>query len=326
MMNTTFLIISILMFVAVILVVEAIYTWWNSVHGPEAKRMAERLRRMSAGGHSSQADQALLKQRLLSDSQSLHRLLVQLPRIGVLDRLLVQTGTETSVASFLAACTALFFAGALVSLIFGVPVLIALAVGGLFACLPLQRMWSLKNKRLAQFERLLPEAIDLIGRSMQAGHAFPSAVQMVGEEMPDPIGGEFRATFDEINFGVSSQDAMLNLSTRVPSQDLAFFVIAVLIQRETGGNLTEVLGNISSIIRDRLKLHGRVRVLSAEGRLSAVILTALPFVVAGGFFLLNPKNMSLLWTTQYGLVLIYTSIVMMVVGIIWVRNAVQIRV
>ncbi len=246
--------------------------------------------------------------------------------LASLDRFLVQTGTQTSVGSFLAMCTALFFAGAFVSLIFGVPVLFALAIGGLFACLPLQQMLRLKNKRLAQFERLLPEAIDLIGRSMQAGHAFPSAVQMVGEEMPDPIGGEFRATFDEINFGVSSQDAMLNLSTRVPSQDLAFFVIAVLIQRETGGNLTEVLGNISSIIRDRLKLHGRVRVLSAEGRLSAVILTALPFVVAGGFFLLNPTNMSLLWTTQYGLVMIYASIVMMVVGIIWVRNAVQIRV
>ena len=325
-MNNTFLLISTLLFVAVILAIEGAYIWWNAAYGPEARRMAERIRRMSAGGHASTANHALLKQRMLAESVSMQRVLMRLPRVTRLDRFLLQSGADVTVGSFLAMTLALFVAGLLLSFVLNLPTLIALAIGVLLCLLPLQRMIRRRSLRMKQFENLLPEALDLIARSMRAGHAFPSAVQLVGEELPDPVGGEFRATFDEINFGVSSQDALQNLAARVPSTDLGFFVIAVMIQRETGGNLTEILDNISSIIRDRLKLHGRVRVLSAEGRLSAVILSVLPFVVAGGFYLLNPTNMALLWTTTYGLYMLYAALAMMFVGIIWVRNSVRIRV
>jgi tight adherence protein B len=172
----------------------------------------------------------------------------------------------------------------------------------------------------------LPDALDLISRALKAGHAFPSGLQMVGEEAQDPIAGEFRIVHDEINFGVAVPTALANLANRVPSLDMRQFVIAVLIQRETGGNLTELLANISTLIRERLKLLMKVRVLSAEGRLSAWILCLLPFFLAGVINLINPRFMSVLWTDPMGLKMIYASLVMMAVGALWMRKIIRIRV
>jgi tight adherence protein B len=149
---------------------------------------------------------------------------------------------------------------------------------------------------------------------------------MVGEEAQDPIAGEFRIVHDEINFGVAVPTALTNLANRVPSPDMRYFVIAVLIQRETGGNLTELLGNISSLIRERLKLLGKVRVLSAEGRMSAWILCALPFALAGVINIVHPKFMAVLWTDPMGLNMIYAALVMMVLGALWMRKIIRIRV
>ncbi len=145
-----------------------------------------------------------------------------------------------------------------------------------------------RSKRVLQLERQLPDAADLIGRALRAGHSFPAALGMVGEELPNPLGGEFALAFDEINYGVSMNDALLNMVNRVPVDDLRYFVIAVLIQREAGGNLAEILGSISSIIRERLKLLGKVRVLSAEGRLSAWILGCVAVRRHGGAVLAQP--------------------------------------
>jgi hypothetical protein len=146
----------------------------------------------------------------------------------------------------------------------------------------------------------LPDAIDLMGRALRAGHAFPTALKMVGDEMAEPVGAEFRTLFDETNYGVSMQNALLNLVARVPSTDLQYFVVAVLIQRETGGNLAELLDNISAIVRDRLKLMGQIRTLSAEGRLSAWILGLLPFATAALINLVNPGFMKVLWEDPIG--------------------------
>ena len=175
-------------------------------------------------------------------------------------------------------------------------------------------------------ELQLPDALDLMARAMLAGHAFPSGVQMVGNEMPEPVAGEFRIVFDEINFGISVQDALTNLATRVPSTDLRYFVISVLIQRETGGNLAELLSNISALIRARLKLLGAVRVLSAEGRLSALILTVLPFALAGVINFINPKFLSVLWTDPAGLKVSGGALFIMLLGIFWMWRIIKIRV
>ena len=149
---------------------------------------------------------------------------------------------------------------------------------------------------------------------------------MVGDEMSAPIGSEFRILFDEINYGINLQDAMLNLVSRMPSTDLRYFVVAVLIQRETGGNLAELLDNISTIVRSRLKLQGHIRTLSAEGRLSAWILSLLPFGTGLLINFINPRFMSVLWTDSAGLRLVWGALFLMAFGIWWMSRIIRIRV
>jgi tight adherence protein B len=205
-------------------------------------------------------------------------------------------------------------------------VFVVLVIGVVCALAPVFYLLGAKHKRIIIIEQQLPDALDLMARAMTAGHAFPSALQMVGSEMPEPIAAEFRIVFDEINYGISAQEALINLTVRVPSTDLSYFVIAVLIQRETGGNLAELLGNISELIRARLKLLGTVRVLSAEGRLSAWILTLLSFVLGFVLQLVNPKFLSVLWTNPMGVKMVGIALLMMIVGIFAMWRITKIRV
>jgi tight adherence protein B len=199
--------------------------------------------------------------------------------------------------------------------------LMALSLG-----LPLLWVFNQKSKRLAKVDQQLPDALDLIGRALRAGHAFPTAMKMVGDEMSAPIADEFRITFDEVNFGISMADALMNLATRVPSTDLRYFVIAVLIQRETGGNLAELLDNISKIVRERMKLLGQIRVLSAEGKMSAWVLGLLPFGAALMIQLTNPGFLKVLYTDPAGRKMVATAMVMMVMGVFVMRKIIRIRV
>lgn len=166
----------------------------------------------------------------------------------------------------------------------------------------------------------------MLARSLRAGHAFAAAIQMVGDEFPQPMGGEFRMTFDEINYGVSLNDALANLAHRVPIHDLRYFVIAVLIQRETGGNLAELLDSITALVRERFKLFDKVRVLAAEGKLSAWVLVLLPFVTAGLISLVNPGFLDVLWEDSAGVLVVQTAAVLMVLGVFWIRRIIAIHV
>jgi tight adherence protein B len=213
-----------------------------------------------------------------------------------------------------------------VATVIGLPLLAVVGAVVAAGALPLLYVLNAKRKRLITFEQQLPDALDLMGRAMRAGHAFSGALKMVGDEMPEPVAGEFRITFDELNYGIHLNDALQNMAARVPSDDLRYFVIAVLIQRETGGNLTELLDNISALIRARLKLLGTIRVLSAEGRLSAWILGILPFAMAAILYLINPKFMSMLWTDPLGQKMVWVMLVAMVVGVYWMRRIVKIHV
>ena len=324
-MDLLFYLFVVMVFLAVALLFEGLYVAWNAHSGPEARRIARRLQLMSAGGDGSQASM-LVKQRMLARTPGLDRLLLQIPRIHALDRLLIQSGSRLQVAAFLGIVLSMALVGLIAGLALGWawPLVAGLAVG--LALLPWLYVFNAREKRLTLLEQQLPDALDLMGRAMLAGHAFPSALKMVGEEMPQPVAGEFRVVFDEINYGIPIQDAMSNLATRVPSTDLRYFVISVLIQRETGGNLAELLGNISALIRARLKLLGTVRVLSAEGVLSAKILTALPFVLALAINLVNPGFLRQLWTDPMGLKLVWLALGLMVVGIFWMWRIIRIRV
>lgn len=325
-MDTVFYIIAGLVFAAVIFLVEGLFSWWSSTRGAEAVRLERRLRLLSAGAHGSGEQISILKKRHLSESEAIERLLQGVPRVHALDRMLAQSGLNWSVARFCTYTLTAFVAVSIGALVLRLPSMLAFALGVLAMLLPLFIVTSRRRRRLAQLETQLPEAADLIGRALRAGHAFPSAMQMAGDEMPDPIGGEMRATFDEINYGVPVNEALMNLATRVPLTDLRYFVIAVLVQRESGGNLAEILGNISYIIRERLKLLGRIRVLSAEGRLSAWILGLLPLAVGAVLSVVNPSYLMVLFTDPAGLLMLGVAAVMSLIGVVWMRAIIKIRV
>ena len=323
-MNNLYYLFIVLGFLAVVLFLEGTYLAWNAYRGPEAKRMEKRLRAMSAGVEAKGS--SLLKQRMLSQTPAMDRLLLQIPRIHQLDRFLLQSGLRLTVAGFLGLTLLMTMAGFLLGLLLGMPAVIVIVIGAAVGMLPLLYVTRAKYKRLLLIEQQLPDALDLMARAMLAGHAFTSGLKMVGEEVSDPVAGEFSIVFDEINYGISVQDALVNLATRVPSTDLRYFVISVVIQRETGGNLAELLNNISALIRARLKLMGAVRVLSAEGRLSALILTILPFALAGVIFLINSEFLSVLWTDPVGPKIVAGALMIMIFGIFWMWRVIKIRV
>lgn len=312
-------------FVAIVLLIEGVYLFWNDYKGPEVQRLEQRLRSLSAGRHGTDVG-SLLKERHLSETPWLERALLAVPRISSIDRMLEQAGTTMTVARFLLVTALAGAAMFLVLLALRTPFLFALIAGAIASVVPLLVVLRKRSKRLHKFDEQLPDALDLLSRALRAGHAFPSGMQMVATEAVDPIATEFQITFEEINYGVSVGDAMLNLATRVPSIDLRYFVIAVLLQRETGGNLAELLNNLSTLIRERFKLLGKIRVLAAEGKLSAYILITLPFATAAMILLVNPKFMSVLWTDPAGLNLVYGAVLMMILGAFWMSRIVKIRV
>jgi tight adherence protein B len=312
-------------FLAVVLLLEGAYLLWSDYRSPEVMQLERRLRSLSAGAHGQEIA-SILKKRSAENLPPLERLLLSLPRLSSLDRLVEQSGTSMTLSRLVTMMGLAAAATFLVALVFKVPLVIALAGAAGVAMLPPFYLAILRNRRMQKLDAQLPDAVDLIGRALRAGHAFPAALQMAGEELPQPIAEEFAIAFDEINYGVPMNDALMNLAVRVPSDDLRFFVIAVLLQRETGGNLAEILDNIGKLIRERFKLMGTVRVLSAEGRMSAWVLSLLPFGAAFVIFLTNPKFLSVLWTDPAGVRLIALGVTLMVVGIIWMWRMIKIRV
>lgn len=324
--GNAFLVISVLVFIAVLLLLEGAYLLWKSYQGPKAKKIETRLRALSASRDNSKQTQ-LLKQRMLSEVPAIERLLLSMSHAQRLDRYILQAGLDWTVSRLLLSCGALG-ASACMVMVYGAhqSLLMSGLVGAVFALAPLLYVSHKRSRRLRKFERQLPEALDLMTRALRSGHAFSSALQMVGEEMAEPIAGEFRIVHDEVNFGVALQQALMNLSERIPLTDLRYFTVSVLIQRESGGNLTEVLGNLSRLIRERLKLMAKVRILSSEGRLSAWILGVMPFALAGVMNMTNPEFMSPLWTDPIGISIIKYMLILMAIGAVILIKIVKIRV
>lgn len=325
MVDSLFLIFMVTLFVAVVLGFEGAFMWWNARRGPEAQRMARRLMAASAGGHGA-SKISILKRQAIDDATGLQRMLLLLPRVHTMDRMVEQSGLTMSVGNLIGLMLLCGGIGLFSMVVLGRGWLMGFIVGAILWSLPLLYVRRKRQQRLAKLGEQLPDAIDLMGRALRAGHAFQTALNMVGEEMAEPVGKEFRILFDEINYGITLQDAMMNLLERVPSDDLKYMAVAVLIQRETGGNLAELLDNISSIIRARMKLMGEIRTLSAEGRMSAWILGVLPFAVGLVINLVNPEFLDPLWHDPMGIKMVYAALVMMVLGVLWMRKIIRIRV
>jgi len=183
-----------------------------------------------------------------------------------------------------------------------------------------------RTRRLRKFEEEFPEALDLIARALKAGHAFATGLKMAADEMSEPVGPEFRKTFDEQNFGLPLKDALENLTLRVPILDVRFFATAVLIQRETGGNLSEILENLGHVVRERFKILRQVRVYTAHGRLTGYVLLALPAVLGIALSFINPEHMNLLFRERMGQLMLMGALGMQTAGFVWIRQIVKIEV
>jgi tight adherence protein B len=324
-MDSVFYGFAVLVFAAVILTVEGAWLWYADNYGAAAKRIARRLRMMSERDRGGERI-SILKQRRHSRNEDLDRLLHRLALAHWIDRRLLQAGLRYTVAQFLAASVLLLGVGAALMQASRLPLAVHVLVAALCGAVPYWLLMRERRRRLHRIEAQLPEVADFLARAMRAGHSFNNVLQMAGTDMPEPLAGEFRIAHEEINYGVPMHEALTNLAARVPLADMGYLVIAVLIQREAGGNLAEILGNISHIIRQRLKLLAQVRVLSAEGRMSAWVLALLPFGAASAMMLTNLSYISLMWTDPLGIRMSWYGAGMLVTGAIWLRKLTHIRV
>jgi tight adherence protein B len=271
------------------------------------------------------ADQAvdLHKEELLSAVPWLNRWLLKLELAPRLRTLLYQADVKWTAGGLLLMSAACFLIPAYLIYLRTGAVILSLLLGLMLGAAPFVYVINKRKKRFDKFEQELPETLDLMVSALRAGHSLISALNLAANESPDPIGQEFRITFDEQNYGLELKTAMSNLATRVPLQDLKIVITAILIQKESGGNLAEVFDKTAYVIRERFRLKRQVRVHTAQGRLTGWILSLLPIVLGILLYLINPESMSLLWTRPIGVKLLYLSAGMTVTGALIIRKIVN---
>jgi tight adherence protein B len=268
----------------------------------------------------------LVKERKEGLLPMLDRLASATARGSALSSWLEQTGTKVSVSSLvILAIASALIVGFLATVITRMS--LAMIVGGIIgAAIPPLILNIKRTRRMRRFEETFPEALDLMARALKAGHAFATGLKMVADEMDEPVGPEFRKTFDEQNFGLPMKDSLQNLTERMPIIDVRFFATAVLIQRETGGNLAEILENLAHVVRERFKILRQVRVYTAHGRLTGWVLLALPAFLAIALAFINPSHMQVLFREHMGQMMLIGAGVMQTVGYFWIKQVIKIEV
>jgi len=319
--------IILIVFGAAFLVV-VLVLWASTAESSKQTRAAvTRLESLVTAAPTIQDDTLdLRKQEVLSSIPWLDRILVQMDVFPRLRLLLYQADLNWTVGALLLSSIAIaVVVGYAIYLRAGVIVL-ATGLGLLAGSGPLIYVLRKRSVRFTNFERLLPEALDLMVGAMRAGHSLTSTIGMVGKEMGQPIAKEFRKCFDEQQFGIETRTAMLNLVARVPIQPVRIIATAVLIQKDSGGNLAEVLEKAAYVIRERFQLRRQISVHTAQGRLTGWILAILPIGLGFLLYLINPKHFSILWQRPTGLKMLYGGSVMTIIGTLIIRKIVNIRV
>ena len=322
------LMLLVLVFVSVFVVLAMVMFASGAGASQRTKQTLAHLESALATSSPNSRDQIvdLRKDELLSAVPLINRLLLRMELAPRLRILLYQANLKwTAGGLILMSLVSFVIAGYLVYLRTGAP-LFGFIIGAAVAAAPFLYVLHRRTDRFNQFEQGLPEALDLMVSALRAGHSLVAALSLVARESPDPIGGEFRICFDEQNYGLELRTAMDNLVTRVPLQDLRIVATAILIQKESGGNLAEVLDKASNLIRDRFRLKRQVRVHTAQGRLTGWILSLLPVILGFLLYLVNPKMMSVLWTHSVGLKLMYAAAGMTIAGGLIIRKIVNMEV
>ena len=321
----TKLLLPFLAFVAVMLIMLLSYGLWTHFFDGRKQAKKQRLQAIknvvnwggqSAGGEQASAQDSALETWLRPHSRTFRQL----------ENLVRRAHSPLAAERLMGLMLALFSLVVVLGFLRQTNPLLLLLLAVAIASTPVLWLSRQANQRSQAFGDKLPEALDYISRALRAGHSLTSAIGMVGKEFPDPIGHEFKTVFDEIGFGIPFKDTISQLADRVQSNDLNFFVISLMIQHETGGNLTELLDGLAKTMRERVKLRGKIRTLSSEGRASAWVLGSMPFVFAGIITLINPGYISVLWTTSQGHTLILVGGGLMAIGFFLLNSIIQIKV
>jgi tight adherence protein B len=321
------MLISFLVFVFGLFVVLGAYL--GATRGSDAKRKRLRQRLSEALLHSAHTDDVeviLARTELMSEIPWLNRVLVDLQGTLRLKRMLDQADLHITPSRLMMFAGMAGILGALAVSMISANFLLIILGGLVAAAVPFIHVWWTRRKRFDSFLENLPDALELMSRALSAGHGFAEALHMVSTEMPEPIATEFRKTYEEQNLGLSLKLALENLTDRIPLLDLRMCVTAVLIQRETGGNLAEILEKVAYTIRERFRIMGDLKTLTTSSRMSAWILCGLPIFVALAVTIMNPDYMSVLWKDQRGHYLIAAAMILQVSGMLVVRKILNIKI
>jgi tight adherence protein B len=301
--------------------------FWFFVETPLARR--KMMTRLSAIQEATVRDDGVtdvLRRELLSDVPFLNRILATMPGIPQLRLFLEQGAVQMQVGTFVLLLIALPVFTFTACLLMNVPFVGAIPASIGAGALPFVVIAVIRQRRFNKFEEQFPEAMDLLGRAVRAGHAFTTGFELIGKELPDPLGEEFRVAFQQQNLGLPLREALGNLTVRMPLPDVRIFVSALQIQRESGGNLAEVLDTMSYVVRERFKLRRQIRTYTAEGRLSSYMLTAIPFVAMAALQLFKPGYLTPLFTDPSGQMALVVAAVLQVIGYIVIRRIIDIKV
>jgi len=305
-------------------VVSAIYF---IVEAPAARRhMRERIdtaKKAIATSETSTIEAALLRSEVLSNIPFFNRLLLKLPGTKRLNTYIQQSALNTTAGMLLTLSFLLAWLLFLTCLAFGLALVLALTLGVLAGAIPFIVIAAVRQRRFLRFEEMFPDAIDLLARAVRAGHAFTTGLDLIAKELPAPVSEEFGRTYEQQNLGLPLRDALYNLTQRVPLADVRIFVTALMIQRESGGNLAEILDNLSFVVRERFKLMRQIRVYTAQGRLSLYLLVAIPPIMGIMIYFLNPEYIERLFIDPLGHRFLIAGIILQVVGYFVIRKIIQ---
>jgi tight adherence protein B len=268
----------------------------------------------------------ILRRELLSDLPVLNRILATAPGIPQLRLFLEQGAVKMQVGTFVLILVALPMFTFVLTLAAGRPVYQCAVAALLATAAPFAITAIIRRRRFDKFEEQFPEAMDLLGRAVRAGHAFTTGFELIGKELPDPVAEEFRLAFQQQNLGLPLRDALHNMAMRVPLPDVRIFVSSLQIQRESGGNLGEILDMLSYVVRERFKLRRQIRIFTAEGRLSSYMLTAIPFAALGAMSILQPDYLRPLFTDPRGQMALTVAAVLQAIGYVVINKIIKIKV
>jgi tight adherence protein B len=321
------MLISFIVFVFALFLVLSAYLL--ATHGSDAKRARLQQRLSDAllhSAHNEDVEVVLARNELMSEIPWMNRSLVRIQAALHLKRMLDQADLHITPSRLIMFSALAGVLGALAISMLTPFLPMAIGAGLVTASLPFLHVWWKRKKRFNSFLEHLPDALDLISRALSAGHAFSEALHMVSTEMPEPICSEFRKTYEEQNLGLSLKLALENLTQRIPLLDLKLCVTAILIQRETGGNLAEILEKVAYTIRERFRIMGDLKTLTTSSRMSAWLLCGLPIFVAIAVTFMNPEYMSVLWKDPRGHYLIAAAMFLQITGMLIVRRILDIRI